>query len=115
MSNKKRKYTQSYCQRLAQNLDRFDQKPTVRNDNNCNIPLPPILRLPAELRQDIIFQTRGDDGLYSPRPDKETGNLSLVCKAFAADVKIVKKLWDAREKKLMQNLRVQLFRTISMS
>lgn len=45
----KRKEKGGYCMRFSRSLDRFHECPNVYDEAQCE-PLPPLLRLPAELR-----------------------------------------------------------------
>ncbi|KAK4506101.1 hypothetical protein PRZ48_004066 [Zasmidium cellare] len=92
---KKKPHKLKYCMRLARNLEHFDKHPEVWGVGSY-APLPPLLRLPPELRQKILDEVLDDDEVRY-RPNYLTQSLAVVCKTFSTDVKEVSKLWDKRE------------------
>lgn len=92
---KSRSRKASYCQRLARHLDRFDENPELWMSGRTIYP-PPFLRLPPELRQDILFHVLEGDEVRIPRPNSITLDLALVCKQFREDLPAVTRMWDAR-------------------
>ncbi|EME86151.1 uncharacterized protein MYCFIDRAFT_214133 [Pseudocercospora fijiensis CIRAD86] len=60
-------------------------------------PLPPFLKLPAELRQKVLEMVLDDDSVLYPRPNQTTVNMALTCKIIAEDMRPVMKLWNMRE------------------
>lgn len=89
----------TYCQRLARHLERFDENPDLWTGKKTTPP-PPLLRLPPELRQNILFHVLDEDEIRIPRPNSTTRDLALVCKQFAADLPPVMRMWDARAAEL---------------
>lgn len=85
----------TYCQKLARRLDRFDEDPSLWKPE-LKLPPPPFLRLPTELRQNILFHVLEDDEVSIPRPNSMTRDLAQVCSVFAADLPAVVNMWDAR-------------------
>ena len=99
LKRRRRRSTPSFCQKLAQDLDRADY---IRSPTYCqrytkhNNSQSPLVRLPAELRQEILYNTMDDDDLLSPSEfGRVTTDLSLLCKTSYEDVKIVAKRWRA--------------------
>ncbi|USW49446.1 hypothetical protein Slin15195_G027650 [Septoria linicola] len=103
LTSKKRKQKAPFCLSFSRRLDRFHESPGVY-DSTRRQPLPFMLRLPAELRQQILDIVLDDDDVLFPRPNSRTQALALTCKTFAMDVREVMKLWEVREGVLRSQL-----------
>lgn len=113
-NEKKKRHKLKYCMRLARNLEHFDSRCMTAKVHKIKLtsipftehpevwgvgnfpPLPPLLRLPPELRQKVLDEVLDDDEVRY-RPNYLTQSLAVVCKTFSTDVKEVSKLWDKRE------------------
>ncbi|GIZ46303.1 hypothetical protein CKM354_000943200 [Cercospora kikuchii] len=100
-TDKRKKHKATYCLRLVRAMDRYDENPAVYDPSQA-CPLPPILRLPSELSQKILDHVLDDQDVLFPRPTSTTQALALTCKAWAADLPEVQKLWDRREEKVRE-------------
>ncbi|KAF7189158.1 hypothetical protein HII31_09580 [Pseudocercospora fuligena] len=104
-SGKSRAEKRRYCERLLRNLERYEEEPQVWLAS-WRKPLPPFLRLPAELRQKALEMVLDDDAVLYPRPSKTTLNMALTCKLIAEDMRPVMKLWDRREMQVRSGFRL---------
>lgn len=92
---KARGHKGTYCQRLARHLERLDKNPSVWI-KDLPVHIPPILKIPPELLQNILYHVLDDDEMRIARPNSSTTALALVCRQFREDLSPVYRMWDAR-------------------
>lgn len=92
---KPRKGKATHCQKLARNLERFDENPAVWM-KELPVHLTPVEKLPAELLQNILYLVLDEDEMSIRRPNTTTRDLALVCTKFRDHLPAVNNMWDKR-------------------
>lgn len=92
----------SFCQQLIAGLDAPNMHATKNNklQKRKRTPTPPILKLPTEIRQQILYITIDDDVLLTTDLDREAQRLSTVCATFGNEMTWVMDQWILQREKL---------------
>lgn len=102
---RKRKSTHSFCQDLALSLAKADRRPPsayYTNRIKHNNSKSPFLRLPTEVRQQILLHTLHDrEMVHQTKINRHTRTLLRVCKTIRDDMPFVIRAWRELNKILL--------------